>query len=127
MPVFAFLAVAGSVLIALLFLVDATLEKNDSPVIVTSQRSGLPEPPGHRDEIHILTTAPAPAPDMTSPTVLAAQPNSEPDALTKIHAEARAARAEAPPENKSVTQPIDFQQNHYRENQLVDRFSIKGQ
>jgi hypothetical protein len=127
MPVLAFFAVAGSVLIALLFLADATLEKNDSPVIVTSQRSGLPEPPRHRDEIHILITTPTPAPDMTSPAVLAAQPKSEPDALAKIHPEARAARAEAPPENKRVTQSIDHEQNHNRENQSFDKFSIKGQ
>ena len=38
MPVLAYFAVAGSVLVALLFLADATLEKNNSPVIVTSQR-----------------------------------------------------------------------------------------
>ena len=117
MRALAFLAVAGLVLVALLFVADATLEKNDSPVIVTSQRFGLPEPPRNRDEIHILTTAPAPAPDMTSQAVLDAQPKSEPDALVNIHPEARAARAEEPPENKRITQP----------NQLVDRFSIKGQ
>ena len=59
--------------------------------------------------------------------LLAAQPKSEPDALAKIHPEARAARAEAPPESKRVTQSIDHEQNHYRENQSFDRFSIKGQ
>jgi hypothetical protein len=44
MPVLAFLAVVGSVLLALLFVADATLEPSDSPVIVTSQRTGLPAP-----------------------------------------------------------------------------------
>ena len=43
MPALAFLAVAGLTLIALLFLADVTLEQDGSPVIVTSQRSGLPE------------------------------------------------------------------------------------
>ncbi len=127
MPVLAFLAVAASVLVALLFVADATLEKNSSPVIVTSQRIGLPVPPRHHDEIHILTTAPALAPDMTSQAVLDAQPKSEPEALAKISPEARAARAEASPESRRVTQPIDHQQNYYRNNQSFDRFSIKGQ
>ena len=43
MPALAFLAMAGLVLIALLFVADAALEKDDSPVIATSQHSGLPE------------------------------------------------------------------------------------
>jgi hypothetical protein len=41
MPILAFFSVVGSVLVALLFLADATLE-NTSPAIVTSQRTGLP-------------------------------------------------------------------------------------
>jgi hypothetical protein len=60
---FAF-AVVGSVLVALLFAADATLE-NSSPVIVTSQRTGLPVPRYH-NVLKTLATAPAPAPDMTS-------------------------------------------------------------
>jgi hypothetical protein len=127
MPALSFLAVAGSVLVAFLFLADATLEKNGSPAIITSQRSGLPEPSRHPEEIHILTSAPAPAPDMTLQAVLDAQPKAEPEALRKIEPEARAARAKAPAKNKRVTQPIDHQQNHYPETQLADRFSIKGQ
>ena len=43
MPALTFLAVAGLALIALLFVANATLEPPGSPVIVTSQRSGLPE------------------------------------------------------------------------------------
>jgi hypothetical protein len=123
MPALAFLAVVGFALIALLFVADATLERS-SPVIVTSDRIGLPER-WHPDTIQILTTAPAPAPapDMTSQAVLAAQPKSEPEKLwKKIEPAARAARAEAPPENDRVTRPIDNRQNG-----LVDRFSIKGQ
>ena len=113
---------AGLILVALLFVADATLEKNRSPVIVTSQSIGLPEPPRRS----VLTTVPAPAPDMTSQAVLDAQPKPEPKSIPKIPPEAHAARAEAP-RNLSVRQPIDYQQNHYRQNQWFDRFSINGQ
>src|SRR5262245_31719334 len=93
MPVLAFFAVVGSVLLALLFVADATLEQSGSP-IVTSQRTGLPAPQyDNANAIKTLTTEPAPAPDMTSPAVLVAQPKSAPDALAKIESEARAARA----------------------------------
>jgi hypothetical protein len=136
MPALAFLVVVGLALVALLFVADATLEPG-SPAIVTSQRSGLPAA-RHPDEIH-LTTAPAPAPDMTSQAVLAAQPKSAtPEAPAKIESAAREARAEAPakktgvggsakkaraevpPQNKVVTEPVYHQQNQF------DRFSIKG-
>ena len=120
MPVLAFLAVMGFALIALLFVADATLERS-SPVIVTSDRVGLPEP-WHSDTIQTLTTVRAPAPNMTSQAVRAAQAVSEFKALEKIGPAARAARAEASPENNRVTRPIDHGQNH-----LVDRFSIRGQ
>ena len=43
MPALAFLAAVGMALVALLFVADATLEKGP-PAIVTSERSGLPEP-----------------------------------------------------------------------------------
>ena len=125
MPALAFLAAVGIALIALLCVADATLERS-SPVITTSDRVGLPER-WHPDTVQILTSPPAPAPDMTSPPVIAAQPKPEPDVLEKIGPAARAARAEAPPKNRRVTQPIDRWQNHYQKNQLVDRFSIKDQ
>jgi hypothetical protein len=135
MPVVAFFAVVGSVLFALLFVADATLE-NSSPAIVTSQRTGLPVPRYHT-AIKTLTTPSAPAPDMTSQAVLSAQPKSASDALAKIEAGAREARAEAPekvwgevsakktraeapPQNRPVAQSINHQQNQF------DRFSIKG-
>ena len=124
MPALAFLAVAGLGLIALLLYADATLEKSDSPVIATSQRSGLPESSLRFDRIHILTTAPAPAPDMASKAVRDAQPKPEPQDPMKIHPEAHAARAEAPPQETRVTQPMNYQ---YRRSQVFDRFSIKGQ
>ena len=137
MPVLAFFAVVGSVLVALLFLADGTLEQSGSPVIVTSQRIGLPAPRYH-NAIKTLTAVPAPAPDMTSQAVLAAQPQSVSDTLAKIEPAAREARAEAPPkpgqveasakkaraearlQNNSFTQFIDQQRNQF------DRFSIKG-
>jgi hypothetical protein len=134
MPVLAFFAVVGSVLFALLFVADATLE-DSSPAIVTSQRTGLPAPRYHT-AIKTLTTPSAPAPDMTSQAVLA-QPQSASDALAKIEAGARETRAEAPPEKvwgevsakktraeappqNRPAQSINHQQNQF------DRFSIKG-
>jgi hypothetical protein len=153
MPVLAFFAVVGSVLVALLFIADATLEENGAPVIVTSQRTGLPAPRHHNaNAIKTLTNLPAPEPDMTSQAVLAAQPKSARNTLPKIAFEARAevppknarveasgkhARAEAPPQIQRVAQPTDSQQKieserreapppeNYQQNQF-DRFSIKG-
>jgi hypothetical protein len=127
MPVLAFFAVVGSVLVALLFVADATLEQSGSPVIVTSQRTGLPAPQNdNANATKTLTTAAAPAPDMTSQAVLAAQPKSVSDALAKIESAAREARAEAAPrrehpQNNLVRQPI-----HYQQPNMFDRFSIKG-
>ncbi|HET7806627.1 MAG TPA: hypothetical protein VFL53_20500 [Pseudolabrys sp.] len=131
MPALTFLAVAGLGLIALLFLADATLEKSASPVIATSQRSGLPESSLHSDNIPVLTTAPAPAPDMELPAVRDAQPKPEFQNQLKIHPAARAARAEAPPQNPYVAPPNTYVapsvNDHYRRSQVFDRFSIKGQ
>jgi hypothetical protein len=141
MRILGYFAVVGSVLVALLFVADATLEKNSSPVIVTSQRTGLPAPRyDNANAIKTATTEPAPAPDMTSQAVLDAQPKSAPDeALAKIEpaareesaeappkhvrieASARRARAEAPSQKQRVTQHTD-----YRQTSLLDRFSIKG-
>jgi hypothetical protein len=133
MPVFAFFAVVGSVLVALLFLADATLEQSGSP-IVTSQRTGLPAP-RYDNAIKPLATGSAPAPDMASQAVVAAQPKSVSDVLARIEPAAREARAEGPPkrieasakkaraevlqQNQPVTQHTDYRQNQF------DRFSIK--
>lgn len=92
MPIFSYFAIAGAVLIALLFLADATLEKGTPPV-VTSERQGLPEP-RRPDPIQTLVTAPAPEPDMTSKAVLAAQPKS-------------AAEGRTPPKKNHVTRDRD--------------------
>jgi hypothetical protein len=94
-------------LVALLFFADATLKdamrtKNGSPV--TSQRIGLSAPRSH-DAIKTLNTAPAPAPDMMSEAVLAAQPKSTRDALATIESAAREARAEAPPKKTRPKEP----------------------
>ena len=120
MPVLAFLALVGLSLVVLLFVADATLER-DSPVIVSSGRIGLPAP-WHPGTTQILTSPPAPAPDMTSQAVLAAQPRSKPQALENIGPAGRAARAEAPLNNNRLPWPADD-----RQNRLVDRLSIKGQ
>ena len=146
MPIFTYFAVAGSVLIALLFVADATLEK-DTPAVVTSQY-GLPkrpvvtndqyglEKPWRPDPKQILAAVPAPAPDMTSQAVLDAQPKSVPEALAKIEPAAREARAEAPPNKLRIEvsakkaraeappQNQRTQPSHYQH--LYDRFSIRG-
>jgi hypothetical protein len=114
MPIFNFLVVAGLALIALLFVADATLESG-LPVIVTSQRSGLPES-RRPDPIQMLTVTPAPTPDMTSQAVLAAQPNLAPDALAKVDSAPLAART--PHKDKRIT--------GHQQTRFFDRFSIKG-
>ena len=137
MPALAFLAVAGLVLTALLFVADAKLKNSSSPAIVTSQRTGLPEPQYH-NATRTLTNTPAPAPDMTSPAVLAAQPKTEPNHQATIAAEARAARAEAPPKKTRVEVSAkkaraeaqapnnpDTRPTSYRQTPFFDRFSIK--
>ena len=121
MPVLTFLAVVGLVLIGLLFFADATLE-NGPPPIVTSDRTGLPKP-WRPDGVKTLTTAPAPAPDMTSDAVVSAQPKAAHDTSAKVSAAARAARAESLPRNTHFAAPAAYPQN----SNLFDRFSIKGQ
>ena len=114
MPIFIYFAVVSSLLIALLFVADATLEKG-LRVVVTSERVGLPKP-WHSDSIQTLVATPAPPPDMMSPLVPAAGPKAQsaPE-VTKVDPVARAAKAEATPKKKRVTSgqpPDDFRQNH---------------
>jgi hypothetical protein len=114
MPIFTYFAVVGSVLIALLFVAGATLEKG-TRAVVTSDQYGL-EKPWRPDPKQILAAVPAPAPDMTSPLVLAAQPKAQsvPKVLAKVEPAALAARAEAPPRKKRVTgtqRPVYHRQN----------------
>jgi hypothetical protein len=121
MRVLTFLGAAGLVLIALMFVADATLPKG-SPAIVTTQQIGLPESRQPRDEIKILTNAPALAPDMTSQAVLVAQLRQISEVPRKIEPAASAAWAQTPIQNNSFTRATG-----YRQNQLADRLSIGGQ
>jgi len=111
MHILFYFAVVGSVLIALLFVTDATLEKG-AQAIVTTQRVGLPE--SHLpDPTRNLTSTPAPAPDMTSPLVLVAAPKVQP--APELPAVERAARAEAPSQTNRVTDrrpPAEYRQDH---------------
>jgi hypothetical protein len=88
MPIFTYFAVAGSVLVASLFVMGPTPE-DGTQAVVTSQRQGLPKP-WHPDPTQILIATPAPARDMTSEAVLAAQPKS---AVTKIDPSRSAVRS----------------------------------
>jgi hypothetical protein len=118
MPIFTYFA-----LIALLFVMDPTLE-NGTRTVVTSERVGLPKP-WHPDSIQTFA-APAPAPDMTSPLVLAAAPKAQsaPEVLAKAEPTARATRVEATPKKKRVTrrQPSD----DYRQNRVWSRDRYAG-
>jgi len=102
MPALSFLAFVGLALIALLFYGNATLEPI-SPDLVA---------------IHHAVAPAAQAPNVAQ---VAPQPQSAPDALSAIGHAARAARAEAPPKNKRVSQTLNYQVTP-----LLDRFSIKG-
>lgn len=115
MPIFTYVAVVSSVLIALMFVVNPMLEKG-TRAVVTSDRVGLPKP-WHPDSIQTLAAAPAPAPDMTSPLVLAAAPKvqSAPEVVAKVEPATRAARVEATHKKKRVThrQPRDDYRQSY--------------
>ncbi|MGB8895046.1 MAG: hypothetical protein WA322_15985 [Pseudolabrys sp.] len=97
-PIFTYLAVAGSMLIALLLVTDATREKGTPTLVANNQ------------PIQSLAAVPAPAPEAQSPEVLA---NVEPTA----HAE----QAEEPPKKKRVTG------RHRRQNHAWSRSRNLGQ
>lgn len=105
MPIFTYVVVAGSALIALLFVMAATLEEA-APPIVTSERQGLPKP-WHPDPIQVLTAEPAPSPNMTSEAVLAAQPKAAPAAPV--------AKSDGAPKKRHVTRrlPLDEYRQSY--------------
>ena len=131
MPALAFLASVGLALVAMLFAANAMLPDN-GPVIVVSERIGLPEPwHPEPDPTSLPAFAPIPAPEMASQSLI--QPVSEAEGHA-IKPPARTARAEAPPkkEKRVARQSTDRQQNHVQQNHvqqssLVDRFSIRGQ
>jgi len=103
MPIVTYFAVVGLGLFALLFLLDGKLEK--AQPIITSERQGLPQA-RRLDPTQVLTTASAPAPDMASEAVLAAQPKVE---------QTPVARSEVAPEKRRVTrrqQRDDYPQSY---------------
>jgi hypothetical protein len=63
MPIFSYFAVMGSVLVALLFVIDVTVEK-PKPRWISSQFTGLPKP--WHPETQKLAANPAPEPDTAS-------------------------------------------------------------
>ena len=67
---FSYFAVMGSVLLALLFVANATLEK--SAPARASQFVGLPKAYEYKNYSTSLVATPAPAPDMSSDAVMAA-------------------------------------------------------
>jgi len=78
MPIFSYFAVIGSVLVALLFVADAKLEKR-GPLPFNNESAGLPKAwqPAtgqHQPMGSTLVATPAPLPDMSSEAVKIAAP-----------------------------------------------------
>jgi hypothetical protein len=94
MPIVSYFAGVGSVLIALLFVANATLTKSDTPVVQTSNLYGLPKP-WKPDPTLALVAKAAPEPDMASEAVQTALPKTEP-------VNQPSAKAEAAPKKKHV-------------------------
>jgi hypothetical protein len=92
MPILSYFAVIGSVLVALLFVADATLEKS-GPLPFNNESVGLPKPWRPDTTGSILTTALAPEPDMASAAVRAAAPTAP---------QSSAAAPTAPPSSAAV-------------------------
>ena len=84
MPILSYFTVVGSVLVALLFVADATLTKSGAPVVPTSSMVGLPKPWHPDPQIKSLAATPAPAPDMSAAAVVAAAPKPEPAPATTV-------------------------------------------
>jgi hypothetical protein len=108
MPIFSYFAVAGSALVALLFLADAKLEKN-GPMPFNNEFTGMPKawhPESARpvSNAAVLVSTPAPAPDMSSEAVKAAAPPPSPLIVEASAAPAAAAvpAKEAAPKPKRV-------------------------
>jgi hypothetical protein len=96
MPIFSYFAVMGSVLVALLFAADATLDKR-GPQRSSSEFAGLPKAWHAADwqpetKTPVLVVTPAPAPDMKSEAVVAAAPP-----IAKVQAAAAVATTEVVP------------------------------
>jgi hypothetical protein len=105
MPILSYFVAVGSVLVALLFVADATLDKRET-LPFNTESAGMPkpwhaEPAKPEIKLPILAATPAPAPDMTSAAVRAAAPPPTPhiaNAPAAVTSAAAAARAEAVPE-----------------------------
>jgi hypothetical protein len=102
MPILSYFAVVGSILVALLFVADATLEKS-GPLPFNNESVGLPKPWHPDSKNSILTAMPAPEPDMTSTAVRAAAPSAP--ASAAMPAVAAAAKAEAVPQRTAKHDP----------------------
>jgi hypothetical protein len=107
MPILSYFLSVGALLVALLFVADATLTKSDSPIVPTSALYGLPKPwkPDPPDQ----TMAATPAPEAAAVPEQAATPKTEP--VNEANA-----RTESSPKKKHVarrhTRPTDHQQTY---------------
>jgi hypothetical protein len=106
MPILSYFAVAGSVLVALLFVADATLEKS-GPLPFNNESVGLPKPWQPDTKGSILAATSAPEPDMTSAAVRAATPPApQGAAVPTAAAAAKAEAAEVVPERTPKAEPV---------------------
>jgi hypothetical protein len=112
MPILSYFVGVGALLVALLFVADATLTPSNSPVVPTSTLYGLPKP-WKPDPVQTLVTTPAPAPDAASEPEQAALPKSTPAAEQVNGA---TARAEVAPKKKHIARrhprPADHRQTY---------------
>ena len=107
MPILSYFGVAGSVLVALLFVADATLEKS-GPLPFNNESVGLPKPWQPDTKGSILAATSAPEPDMTSAAVRAATPPVP--QIAAMPAVAAAAKAEAVPVPTAKAEPAPRKQ-----------------
>ena len=107
MPILSYFVGVGALLVALLFVADATLTKSDSPVVPTSTLYGLPKPWKPDPPVQTLAATPAPAPETAAPpeTVLKTEPVNEANTKT-----------ETAPKKKHIARrhvrPADHQQTY---------------
>src|SRR5262245_39574247 len=91
------------------------------PVLASDSHQPTLRSAGVRPDVaQTFSAAPAPASNMTSQAVLAAQPKSAPDAMAKIGSAARAAPADVARIDKVVAHNLHCQAAHW-----FVRFSIK--
>src|SRR5215203_3464977 len=119
MPILSYFAIVGSVLVAFLFVADATLEKS-GPLPFNNESVGLPKPWQPEPKGSVLTATVAPEPDMTSAAVRDAIPPAPqiaamPTAAAAAKAEAipeRTVKAEAVPERTAKVEPAPKKPKH---------------